>query len=278
LMATAGDSSQALDMRLLSERIERVRAYEAGEESEVALLLLDAMLPRQRLQAELERPLIELLRSLHGAPVVVCGLERGLRMPRPLRVGVATTVHLPDPLSREAELTVSFVGGKMCEILGLLDRDATFGLGVPVFTARVRWLGLRRQGSDPESFGSEAEASSLRGRAAALLKRAEEWIELVRQTGRERCVGQMDRVSSPYFPIAPLLASPLPHKHGSTCLRCESGVCPASQRYRRPSANSPHPLPPSRHVCRPARVRPRLTAPPPLGLLVFVPILRSSPT
>jgi hypothetical protein len=183
-------------MRLLSERIGRMRAYEAGEESEVALLLLDAMLPRQRLATELEKPLIELLRSLHGEPVVVCGMERGLRMPRPLRVGVATTVVLPDPLQRQGELTVSFVGGRMCEILSLLDRDATFGLGVPVFTARVRWLRLRRQGSNPESFTSEAEASGLHARATALLKRAEVWVDLVRQSGRERCSGQIDLVSA----------------------------------------------------------------------------------
>lgn len=245
LMATAGDSgesaSPALDMSLLSERIERVRASEAGEESEVALLVLDAMLPRQRLVAELEKPLVQLLRSLHGEPVVVCGLERGLRMPRPLRVGVATTVHLPDPLQPQAGLTVSFVGGRMCEILSLLDRDATFGLGCPVFTARVRWLGLRRQGSDPESFASEAEASGLHERAAALLKRAEEWIDLVRRSGRERCAGQMDLVSRG---LKYSLSTPAPHmgtrhRHAARSIAVRMMPAPPHRATADPAAAHP---------------------------------------
>jgi len=188
----AMDGSGAFDMSLLTERIERVRAMEAGQVSEVALLLIDALLPRQRLTATFPKPLVELLRSLSGEPVVIAGLERGLRAPRPIRVGVAAAVEL----SHDADPAVCFVGGRLCEVLSLIDRDASFGLGVPVFTARVRWLSLTRQGGEPEEFGSEAEAAGLRERAAALLERADEWVALVRESGRERCPGQLERVSA----------------------------------------------------------------------------------
>ena len=184
-------------------------ASQKTSEATVDCILLDAMLPRQRITMQFGPPVSESLRAARAQNTyfAVVGMDHREQEAsggsRVLRVGVEARVesmsayqkndgffssHSTSPwdapnMRGYQALDTTLCGGRRFEILEpAIDDAENWPPATPVFKARVRWL--------PE------ESST----AAAIVKASEipplvsEWLELVRNGKRERAPGQMDAI------------------------------------------------------------------------------------
>lgn len=177
---TAGDGGDGLDMDALYGRIERARV--AAEPETVHVLILDSMVPGQRLSFTAPDQLVQAIKDNDGKPLCMFGRER-------LQVfthGVEVRVCRCDTRD-DGDADVELVAGRVCELAALGDDKGSLWKGRP---GTVRWVTL--DSDEPDDLPSEA----CHRQSAQLDALVERWLELVRTTGRERSDGQLDAVLS----------------------------------------------------------------------------------
>ena len=192
------------DFNILSRRIDAQKS----EEGTCRCLMLDTMVPRQRLNLQFGPPVTGYLREARDEGISVAVLGMDTRDGHFLRRGVEARIesmspyrasdgffssHSTSPMRGYTALDTVLVGGRRFEILELIaDKPGskyhkappapTWPPVDPTFLARVRWL--------PEEEGT----AGARLRAEDLPPLVEEWIELVRKGKRERSPGQIDAI------------------------------------------------------------------------------------
>lgn len=167
-------------------------------------LLLDTMLPRQRVQLQFGPPVSTALSEARrtGQDFVVLGLDRqkGGICKRGVEVRVESmspyrashgffSSHSTSPMRGFTAQDTVLVGGRRCEILEPDVSSSAWRPTAPVFEARVRWL-------KPELSTSAAVAL-----AESIEPIVTEWVDLVRSTSREREPLQITRVLSDLGPM-----------------------------------------------------------------------------
>ena len=177
MQASEAEPSGELDMSALMRRITEVQSGEA----QIRLLDLDAMVPGQKLVFDVPPALVEMLRS-EAAEERAIGMVGRQRL-QLFSHGVEV---LAEVLGEKAggQFEVSLQAGRRFELLEVGDSEGSRWLGR---TARVRWL-------NNTADGNEAASDEAFAKSAALKPLVDEWIELVRSTGRERSPGQIDGV------------------------------------------------------------------------------------
>lgn len=192
LAAAAGLASRRPpDYAYLSRRVASLQQ----EIEEVQCLVLDTLLPRQRLEMQFGPPVSHVLSEVRntGSNLVVIGMDHKKRCF--LRRGVQARVesmspyrashgffssHSTTPMRGFTALDTVLVGGRRFEFVD--DGVEQWPPDRPVFPARVRWL-VEEKGT--------AAAIML---AESLGPLVSQWIELVRSTQRERDAGQLQRI------------------------------------------------------------------------------------
>ncbi|KAL1514904.1 hypothetical protein AB1Y20_003984 [Prymnesium parvum] len=192
--------SKPPDYAVLSHRLAALK----HDEADVKCLLLDAMVPRQRLQIQFGPPVSDVLRELRrtGDGLAVLGVNH--RSGEVLRRGVEARVeamspyrasagyfssHSLTPLRSFTALDTTLVAGRRLEIVE--HGAASWPPDELVFPARVRWL--------PSDEMAPPSAILL---AQSLPPLVDEWLQLVRTTKRERAAGQMSGVLNDLGPIS----------------------------------------------------------------------------
>ena len=197
---TLGALSRPPDYTVLSRRISSSKSGEAS----VRCLLLDNMLPRQRVQLQFGPPVSTALSEGRqaGEAFVVVGLDRrkGTICRRGVEVRIESmspyrashgffSSHSTTPMRGFTVLDTVLVGGRCCEILEPDISSSTWRPSKPIFEARVRWL--------PDGPSTSA-ANALAESVAPMVS---EWVDLVRSTNREREPLQITRVLSDLGPM-----------------------------------------------------------------------------
>jgi len=179
------------DYSVLNRRV----ANFGSDEALVQCLVLDSMVPRQRIQLPFGPPVSHVLKEVRdsGGVLAVIGMNR--RTGAFLRCGVEGRIesmspyrashgfyssHSTTPQRGFTALDTVLVGGRRFEVLE--SADTKWPPDRPVFPARVRWL--------PEQSASAAAII----RSEQLEALAEEWTALVRKGNREREPLQITRV------------------------------------------------------------------------------------
>ena len=198
--------SKPPDYSALSRRI----ANQQSQVSTVQCLLLDTMVPRQRIEVSFGPPvseLLEIIRNTGGTlgvlgmdhrdgHVLRCGVEARIESASSYRAGngffsshALSPFDAPNARGYQA-LDTALVGGRRFELVNDAgsSKDA-WPPDKPIFQARVRWL--------DEETGTAA--AILKGQALPPLVR--EWTQLVRSGQRERTAGQLDALLSDLGPI-----------------------------------------------------------------------------
>jgi len=177
-------------MSALASRIKALKS--APEPEQVRLLVLDSMTPGQRLALEVPIAFVDQAEKV-DTPLVWVGRARpglvktlfmdGLQV---LSHGVECSVA-ETQRNDDGSAAVVLVAGRYCELVDVGDDDGDSSwLGR---RGRVRWLSLEDR-SSPE----EQATPALLARSEALEALVVEWVKLVRETGRERQEGQLERV------------------------------------------------------------------------------------
>ena len=180
------------DFNVLSRRV----AATQNDESTITCLLMDSMVPRQRIDLQFGPPVSGMIGELResGGRLGVLGMDQ--RTGKILRHGVEARIeHCSAFLASQGYYSshttrrangftardVTLVSGRRFEVLDPAD-DEQWPPDSPFFTARVRWLTCEKG----------TAASILRAEEIAPL--VTEWISLVRETKRERAEGQLDQL------------------------------------------------------------------------------------
>ena len=178
------DASDA-DLDVLSRRIEALSA----ETSEVQCLVLDAMVPRQRMELRAGPPFSQQLLNVKesGAQLAMLGVDP--RQTTVLRCVVEARIEQFSPVTTaNSYFEMVLIGGRRFELL------ETPGTEWPpanrLFPATVRWLD-----------DSRPAAAAATERSEALGPLVSEWISLVRSTGRER---QPDQIATLLGDLGPM--------------------------------------------------------------------------
>ncbi|KAL1507038.1 hypothetical protein AB1Y20_007900 [Prymnesium parvum] len=175
------DSNEAVDMAALQARIEQLKA------SQVQLLDLDAMVPRQKLVLEAPEALVEMIHREQqaGGTIGMVGRQRRQLFSHGVEV-------LPEMLGETADghMQLALRAGRRFEVEELGEEADSRWVGR---SARVRWV--------EEATGGKAPSEAARVLSAALEPLVREWVELVRSTGRERVEGQIDGVLDDLGPM-----------------------------------------------------------------------------
>lgn len=180
-LAAKGGGDDEPDLSVLSRRIAALDA----EEDDAACLVLDAMVPRQRLALRFASDFAESLQTIRASGKPMCMLGIDPRQRTVMRRGVEARIE--SLAASDGGLDAVLIGGRRFE---LLETDS--GAWPPaerLFDARVRWL------QEPPSAGAAVE------RAESLEPLVARWIELVRSTGRERQPGQIDTLLGDLGPM-----------------------------------------------------------------------------
>ena len=198
------------DFNILSRRIDAQKS----EEGICRCLMLDTMVPRQRLNLQFGPPFTQYLREARDEGISVAVMGMDMRDGHFLRRGVEAqskachptpsdgffSSHSTTPMRGYTALDTVLVGGRRFEILELIaDKPGskyhkappapTWPPTDPTFLARVRWL--------PDEEGT----AGAKLRAEDLPPLVEEWMELVRSGKRERSAGQIDAVLNDLGPM-----------------------------------------------------------------------------
>lgn len=183
----ADDNFSPGDMELLASRIEGARTASMPEAARV--LILDSMVPGQRLELQAPDVLVQTLKDFDGSPLVMFGRERSSVYTHGVEVRVARCDARPD-----GDSDVELVAGRYCELESLGEDEGSLWRGRD---AKVRWLPLDTD--EPDDQPSEL----LLQRSGQLEELVERWIDLVRKTRRERAPGQLDQVLKDLGPMPP---------------------------------------------------------------------------
>lgn len=169
-------------------------------------MLLDTMVPRQRVNLQFQPPVTNMLTECResGRSLAILGMNQ--KTGKVLRRGVEGRIesmspyrashgffssHSTTPMRGFTALDTTLVGGRRFEITKVLNLPDDFlsNPDEPFFTAEVRWL--REAGELAEREGAPSAAIAV---SEALGPLVSEWIELVRSTQREREDGQLDQI------------------------------------------------------------------------------------
>ena len=220
------------DYSVLSKRLAQLQT----QESQVSCLLLDSMLPRQRVEIQFAPPVSTVLREIQRNPsertLIVLGMDR--KRGEILRRGVEVRIesmspyrashgyfssHSLTPMRGFTAFDTLLVGGRRCELVSescawrvLSSRtDPRAPLSPPpprawrrppsepCFEARVRWLAeCTEPGSEEDPEPCDCLAIE---QAEALEPLVAEWTSLVREGQRERAPGQLQRILNDLGPM-----------------------------------------------------------------------------
>jgi hypothetical protein len=166
VMAAADENS--FDTSVLSRRISDMDATE----DDVQCILLDAMVPRQRLKIRAGPPFSTLLTRLKNdskQPLAMLGAD--LAQQRIMSFGVEARIETLTEVDDEGGVDVVLIGGRRFELLSGANDTPRERL----FTGRVRWL-RDQMGAGEATKRSEAlgplvgEWLEVRGRSSSALK------------------------------------------------------------------------------------------------------------
>lgn len=204
--SAGGGEPVELDMAVLRKRMEKL-----SDERTAKLLILDAMVPGQRLSVKLGPPLAKLLHQY--APSSIEGLREGelvMMGVDPQRHEMLThgvSCHIESWLpGADGTVSAVIVAGEMCELLSLVSSESERASGAApngsdgLVEARIRLIDLRRPAVLPPEEQATAEIKSL---ASSLGELVDQWTDLVRCTGRERSEGQLIKVVDDLGPMPP---------------------------------------------------------------------------
>jgi hypothetical protein len=160
-------------------------------EAKVQCLVLDAMVPLQRLPLQIGPPFVQALRECQatGRPLCMLGIDPALRSV--LKTGVEARVESLTKVPSSPDLfECVLIGGRRFQLLETDELSSSWPPAERLFTATVKWLDEPLQG----------DAETIK-RAEALKPLVDEWIKLVVSTGREREPGQMERLLGDLGPM-----------------------------------------------------------------------------
>jgi hypothetical protein len=176
------------------------------ERSEINIVLLDTMVPRQRVELQFGPPVSGMLAKARESGELIGVLGMNQRNGEILRRGVEARIesmspyrashgffssHSTTPMRGFTAQETALVGGRRFEIVEADERCLSWPPDRPCFKATVRWLG------EPGSLAAlEGASPAAIAQSEALGPLVTEWIELVCSTNRERQPGQIKRVLS----------------------------------------------------------------------------------
>jgi hypothetical protein len=165
--------ADGFDMDLLARRMAEVRT------EPMRLIVLDSMVPGQRLSLTAPAKLVEMLRreTEAGGAIGMIGRQR-LQL---FSHGVVVEASIADEEMEDGSAEVVLTAGRLFELKELGDDEGS------------RWLGREAQVRFP-SVDSQQPSNQILKRSEALSALVDEWLALVRDTGRERSDGQLDGV------------------------------------------------------------------------------------
>ncbi len=189
------------DYSVLSRRIAKAHVAESA----VYCVLLDTLLPRQRVNMHFAPPVSRALCDARdtGKPVVALGMNH--RQGSVLRRGVEVNIesmspylashgffssHSTTPMRGFTAFETTLVGGRRFELVD--DPSRTWPPDEPVFTTTVRWLPSPSEEECPPKAIAIAEE---------LQPMIDEWIGLVRSGKREREPQQLEKLLADLGPM-----------------------------------------------------------------------------
>lgn len=187
---SADDQPAEDDDGSLAELNRRIASMQTTEAT-VQCIVLDAMVPRQRLPLQIGPPFVEAFTEAQatGRPLCMLGIDAASQTV--MKRGVEARI---ESLTKVTTMTgffeCSLIGGRRFE---LLEADTLSSQWPPVerlFSAKVRWL-------DEPLPGDEETVA----RAQGLEPLVAEWTKLVVSTGREREPGQIERLLGDLGPM-----------------------------------------------------------------------------
>ena len=184
----------AFSMAALSSRISEVQ--QQPEPESVQLLMLDAMVPRQRYHLAAPAPLVETIVDSH-VPLVMMqphwpnlhtwddmdGMWTPEREQQPASHGVEVTVAGMSPRSTDGDAIITLVAGRWCEVLSV---SADEGSAASVRAGTARWRDLDARA--PE----EQPTPSVLQRSEALASLVDVWTSYMGAAGSDASVEKMD--------------------------------------------------------------------------------------
>ena len=197
LRADVKMQSDAFSMASLNSRVEQV-CHQATPEA-ARLLMLDAMVPRQRYQLAAPAQLVQtIVDSQHaGTPLVMvephwpnlytwnepAKVWRPHRRQEPASHGVEVSIAAMGPRGAEGDAIVTLEAGRWCEVVSVSAVEGSVACGCP---GTVRWRALDAR--EPEEQPTPAVLS----RSEALGEQARVWADYVRAIGSEASVAQLE--------------------------------------------------------------------------------------
>jgi hypothetical protein len=169
---------------VLSRRVAAMQANEADAQC----IVLDAMVPRQRLELRIGPPFIEPLQKIKQVGGHLCMLGVDPRTQSVLRTGVEARIEsLTSVTTLSGFYEMVLIGGRRFSVLN--TTSSSWPPSERLFDARVGWL--------EELPCDEATIAS----AAALDPLVAEWTRLVVETGRERSPDQIKTLLADLGPM-----------------------------------------------------------------------------
>jgi hypothetical protein len=214
LVAGASAFPKPDPLKILSRRINSQKS----DETIMRCLLLDTMVPRQRITLQFGPPVSHYLTEARadGQPLGIlgmdkennqilrCGVEARIESMSPYRASHGYfSSHSTPPLRGFTAQDTTLVGGRRFEVVEVLPETpgskyhkpkpvlAPWPPIDPVFLARVRWL----------EMDCGTAAATLRAQALEAL--VTQWLELVRTSERERFEGHLHGILADLGPMPP---------------------------------------------------------------------------
>lgn len=178
------------DLSLLAQRISDVQKGEA----DVRLVVLDSMVPGQKMTMTAPPQLVELFQQRAcGRAFVVLGRQGQNLHSHGVEVELESVKLRPvSPVHPEGTADIVLSAVRLCEVLEISEDDGSLWLGRP---ARVRYI-------DVSSLDKEAPPEpAVLERSEALAQNVEKWVGLVRKTGGERVASRLEDVMANLGPM-----------------------------------------------------------------------------
>jgi hypothetical protein len=193
--ADSGPGDAGLNMSVLASRIEQLRSGEAA----VRVFDFDAMVPGQRLALPCPSSFADICRDVALSAQIMCMVGRH-RLDLHTH-GVEVTVESVSEKGSDGDAMVILQARRFCQVLDVGEDQGSRWVGR---TARARWVDLDGDGGDGDAPSAGGAGSPVLELSAALEPLVEQWIALVRSTGRERAPGHLQGVLSDLGPMPAL--------------------------------------------------------------------------